>query len=163
MSRLLRQPGLLGLISAILMMATELLIIKQQANAAGWILPIQSAILGLGILISLSITRSKASEKPGFMELFQSGFRHFIAVTLAMVLFTYVNQKQHPEYAKQVAQEQRMQLEQTGRYTGSQLDELTREAEKQFVTVAIYGTVFRYLIMGAVFAAVGSLALSRKK
>ncbi len=145
------------------MLSFELWIIWLNKESAKWILPIQIAIMGAGIVLSIFIYKKTQQGPIGFLDLFQSGFRHFIAATLVMVMFTYINQKQHPEYAKQVALEQRVQLANTGKYTLAQLNEMTKEAEKQFITVAIYGTVFRYLILGAVFAAVSSLAFSRKR
>lgn len=163
MPRLLRHPAVHGLISALLMIVVELRIIEQHQGSAGLILPLQAGILGVGVLLSIYAAKRSTPAGLSFLELFQSGFRHFIVVTLAMVLFTFIHQKQHPEYAKQVAQEQRAEWETTKKYTVAQLDEMMSQTEKQFVTVAIYGTVFRYLMLGAVYTAVGGLVFSRKK
>ena len=53
-------------------------------------------------------------------------------------------------------------LNKVDRVVKRRFDELVKEAEKQYPTRYISATVFGYLIMGAVFAAAGSMAFARK-
>jgi hypothetical protein len=57
---------------------------------------------------------------------------------------------------------QRTLLIETKKYTPDQVEELVKEAEKQYPVRYISATVFGYLFMGAVFAAAGSVVLARK-
>ena len=79
-----------------------------------------------------------------------------------MVIFTIFILWKHPEFAKEEAAHQRTLLIETKKYTPDQIEELVREAEKQYPVRYISAAVFGYLFMGAVFAAAGSALFARK-
>ena len=88
-------PAIKAVITAGLMIVASLLIDKWHEVLD---LRIQYLVYLLylgGIIWSLMATRGN------FGQLFSTGFRHFIVVTILMVCFTYVFVKTHPELALQ--------------------------------------------------------------
>ncbi|MFM7671767.1 MAG: DUF4199 domain-containing protein [Bacteroidota bacterium] len=162
MNRFLTHPAFRGALTASVMIITGILLKETGKAAESWSQYLMFAIYAIGIGWSIWIAKKDPKNPGRFGSLFQQGFRHFIVTALIMVGFTIYLLWRHPEFAREEAQYQRTLLIETKKYTPDQIDELVKEAEKQYPTRYISASVFGYLIMGVVFAAAGSVVLARK-
>lgn len=127
----------------------------------------QYAVYGLyaiGIVWTL-ITYSRSGEFTGaFGDSFNQGFRCFIVVTLIMVIFTFVFTKLHPEFSVESAKAYKEELiKKPGDKTPAEIEEAVTAYQKGYTMALVYGSIFGYLIIGAVVTAVTSLILTRRK
>ena len=162
MHRIVHHPAFRGVLTAVVMIIAGILLKDTGTAEASWAQYLMFSIYAAGIGWSIWIAKKEPNNPGRFGSLFQQGFRHFIVTALIMVGFTVYLMWRHPEFAREEAQYQRTLLIQTKKYTPDQIDELVLEAEKQYPTRYISATVFGYLIMGAVFAAAGSVVFARK-
>lgn len=162
MHRFIQHPAFRGVITALVMIITGILLQQTGTATASWSQYLMYAIYATGIGWSIWVAKKDSNNSGSFGSLFQQGFRHFIVTALIMVGFTIFLMWKHPEFAREEAQYQKTLLIETKKYTPDQIDELVIEAEKQYPTRYISATVFGYLIMGAVFAAAGSVVFARK-
>lgn len=162
MLRSLSHPATRGFLTAIAMMGCSQLLMNGSLSKYNGARYLVFLIYALGIGWTLLSARKDPSNHGRFGQLFQQGFRHFAVTSLCMVGFTVFVFWKHPEYAKQEAEYQRSLLIETKKYTPAQIDELVIQAEKQYPVRHISATVFGYLMLGAVFTAVGSGLLARK-
>jgi hypothetical protein len=95
-------PLMKGLITAFAMIAFSLM--------AFYFLPVQSplhflvyAIYAIGIIWTLLAYRNSPAYTGKFGDSFNVGFRCFIIATLIMVLYTFIFNKMHPEFAEESA------------------------------------------------------------
>ena len=163
MNRYLNHPATRGALTGLALILTGWSINKFDLKSNTFIGYLPFLIYALGIGWSLWTARSNPDRTGSFGDLFQQGFRHFAATSLVMVIFTIGVLWRHPEYAREEAEYQRTLLIETKKYTPDQINELVVQAEKQFPIRHISATVFGYLFMGAIFTAVGSMLLARKK
>ncbi len=161
-TRILAHPGFRGTITGILMILAGILLKETGLQEAAWSQYLLFALYALGIGGSIWIAKKDPTNKGSFGSLFQQGFRHFVVTSLVMAGFTIFLMWRHPEFAREEAQYQRTLLIETKKYTPDQIEELTAQAEKQYPLRYISAAVFGYLIMGAVFAAAGSIVFARK-
>ena len=153
-------PLIIGLITGVLMVILTLGLFysKQPANT-----PLQFLaypIYAGGIMWTL-ISYSRSADFTGkFSGLFGQGFRCFIMVTLIMVVFTGVFSMMHPEFAVEAATYYRESLLKDHNKTPAEIEELVK---KQYTTGVVSITIFRYLIIGALFTAAGSGILMKRK
>ena len=162
MNRYIHHPAFRGALTALVMIAAGILLKETGTATEPWSQYLMFALYASGIRWSIWIAKKDPTNPGRFGSLFQQGFRHFIVTSLIMVGFTIYLLWSHPEFAREEAQYQRTLLVETKKYTPDQIDELVLEAEKQYPTRYISATVFGYLIMGAVFAAAGSVVFARK-
>ena len=156
-------PLIKGVITGVLMVILTLLLFysKQPANT-----PLQFLaypIYAGGIMWTL-ISYSRSPDFTGrFPGLFGRGFRCFIMVTLIMVVFTGVFSVMHPEFSEEAATYYRESLLKDHNKTPAEIEELVSGVKKQYTTGVVSITIFRYLIIGALFTAAGSGILMKRK
>lgn len=163
MLRILNHPAGRGALTGLAMILAGVLLKETGMQNESWAQYLLFILYAAGIGWTLWVAQKNPTLTGRFGGLFQQGFRHFAVTALVMVLFTVSLIWRHPEYAKEEAAYQRTLLVETKKYTPDQIDELVREAEKQYPVRYISATVFGYLFMGAVFAAAGSLLFAHKK
>lgn len=124
-------------------------------------------VIYMGGVIWAVIDYAKSRDFTGgnFAEHFGQGFRCFIIVTLIMVAFTTVFSMMHPEFAEDAAKTYKEQLIKEKNTLPAQIDEQVAKVKKQYTTAVVSITIFRYLILGALFsaAASGGLILIRRR
>lgn len=156
-------PAVKGLITALIMIATALIIDAQKDTTDPRIQYLIFIVYGIGIIWTLLSFRLSASFTGRFTELFGQGFRCFIIVTLVMVIFTAVFIRMHPEFAEQEAAYQKEQLIKTKDKTPVEIDDLVAKVKKQYPVRYISASIFGYLIVGAAITAAASALLTRRK
>jgi len=153
-----------GIITGILMAAFTWLLYYTQLPPRSPLQFLAYALYAGGILWTLiSYSRSPAFTAK-FSELFGQGFRCFIIVTLIMVAFTTVFSLMHPEFAAEAANYYKEELIKEGNKTPNEIEEMIAGVKKQYTTSVVSVTIFRYLIVGALFTAAGAgLIILRRK
>jgi Protein of unknown function (DUF4199) len=124
------------------------------------------AVYAIGIVWTLVAYRNSPAFTGKFGESFGVGFRCFIVATLVMVVYTFVFNKLHPEFAEEAARlykEQQLAIKNNSKTP----DEIVADAARYkngYAMAVVYGSIFGYLIIGAaVTAAVSGLLTSRNK
>lgn len=157
-------PLIKGIITAIVMIAVSL--------ATFYSLPASSplhylvfAVYAIGIIWTLVAYRNSPAYSGKFGESFNNGFRCFIIATLLMVLFTFIFNKLHPEFAEESARlykEQQLAIKNTSK-TPADIDAEAIRYKNGYAMAIVYGSIFGYLIIGAAVTALGSLLITRRK
>jgi hypothetical protein len=155
-------PALKGLITAALMIGLSLFTFYTLAPDS----PLHYLVFGvyaLGIVWTL-IAHLKAAENTGrFWSYFNAGFRCFVVVILLMVLYTFVFNKMHPEFAEESAGIYKKELIASATSkTPTEIDDAVASYKKGYTMAVIYGSIFTYLIIGVVVTALTSLILTRR-
>ncbi|NOT52699.1 MAG: DUF4199 domain-containing protein [Chitinophagaceae bacterium] len=121
-------------------------------------------LYGLGIIWTLVAYRQSVEFTGKFTDLFFRGFRCFIIVTLLMVIFTFVFNKMHPEFAAESTEAYRQELIKNPPkdMLPSEMDKAVTQYKNNYNTVLIYGSIFGYLIIGAGVTALISGLLTRR-
>ncbi|NDF98138.1 MAG: DUF4199 domain-containing protein [Chitinophagia bacterium] len=153
-------PALIGFISSLLMIASLLGGYYQfitsgetaQLIAYGW--------YGAGIMATLLLHGANAK---GFGGKFSLGFRCFIVVTLALVLFTYLFNTLHPETAQQAAIALRAEMIKANNRTPDEIERDVNLFREGFATMVVSRSIFGYLMFGALVTAMGSFILTLRK
>ncbi len=155
-------PAIKGLITALVMIASTLLIDQYKDQIDPRLQYLVYVIFAAGIIWTLISFKRSGSFTGKFAELFGQGFRCFIIVTLAMVSFTYVYIRLHPELAEEEAKNTIAYYQEKGDKTPPEIEEIGKKAKKQYPIAAVSLSIFRYLIMGAFLTAASSLLLIRR-
>jgi uncharacterized membrane protein len=155
-------PLVKGIITGVLLVAFTLTLFYTNAAESNWKYLIY-VLYALGIVWSLVGYSHSAAFTGRFADLFGQGFRCFIIVTLIMVAFTIIFNKQHPEFAEEAAQYFRKDPVATKSKTPAEIEKMAEEIKKQYPTSIVSLTIFGYLITGAIFTAAGSALLMRRK
>ena len=123
------------------------------------------AIYALGIVWTLIAYRNSTAFTGKFGDSFNAGFRCFIVATLLIVVYTFIFSKMHPEFAEESAKLYKEQLvaDKTGSKTPDDITADVARYKKGYSMAVVYGTIFGYLIIGALVTALGSLLINRKK
>lgn len=121
------------------------------------------AIYASGIIWTLIAYRNTTAWSGDFGNNFSVGFKCFIVTTLLMVLYTFVFNKIHPEFAENAARLFKEQQLFENNKLPDEIDADTARYKNGYATAVVYGSIFGYLIIGAVVTAVGSLILTRRK
>ena len=158
----LNSAAVRGLLTGLAMILVGILLKETSLQDKEWSRYLLFMIYAAGITWTIWLAKKNPAITGTFGSLFQQGFRHFAVTALTMVIFTIFILWKHPEFAKEEAAHQRTLLIETKKYTPDQIEELVREAEKQYPVRYISAAVFGYLFMGAVFAAAGSALFARK-
>jgi hypothetical protein len=156
------KPAIKGMITAILMIVVILLsfhqVIPDKLSPENFVY----ILYGAGIAWTL-IAYNKQSDFTGkFKDNFSQGFKTFIVITLIMAVFTFVFNYLHPEFAKESAQKFKTEMIQENKKTPAEIETATVDFEKQFPVMILSGSIFGYLIFGAVVTLVTSLFLTRR-
>jgi hypothetical protein len=159
-------PLFKGVITSVLMISAALMMYYTNQPAGSPLQYLTYILYAGGIMWTLLEYSRSPAYKGKFGELFGQGFRCFIVVTLAMVIFTAVFTIMHPEMAEESAGLFREDLVKRGDRLPKQIDQEVKTYKDQFVTRLVSIMVFGYLIMGAIFtvaASAGVLLLTRRK
>jgi hypothetical protein len=156
-------PAIKGLITAVLMIAISLFTF--------YTLPPRSplhylvfAVYAVGIIWALTAQRNAPENTGTFWACFNAGFRCFIVAILIMVVYTFVFNKMHPEFALESSQAYKMELVITAKdKTTSEIEDAVASYKKGYAMALVYGSIFGYLIIGVAVTAVTSALLTRRK
>jgi hypothetical protein len=152
-----------GLITAAIMISVSLLTFYNLPSNS----PIHYVIYGVyagGIVWTLIAHKLSPAYTGTFTNNFNAGFRCFIIVTFLMVAFTFIFNKLHPEFAKESAKAYKEYLlkEKNTDKTPDAIEDEVKRYEKGYATTLVYGSIFGYLIIGAIVTASISLLLIRR-
>ena len=143
-----------GLVTGLLMIAVSLSLYYSGVPAESqWQFSIY-AIYIAGVTWSIDSFCSRGEKNDGFGNLFLQGFRCFIVVTLLMVIFTWVFNKMHPEFANQMADAMRTDLQKGGNKTPAEIDTEITKMKNYYLPMLVSTAVFGYLLLGAIISAV---------
>jgi hypothetical protein len=155
-------PAIKGTITSVLMIAVILLsfhqIIPDKLSPENFVY----ILYGAGIAWALIAYQNQPDFTGKFKDNFAQGFKTFMVITLIMSVFTFVFNYQHPEFAKESAQKFKTEMIQENKKTPAEIETATAEFEKQFSVMILSGSIFGYLIFGAVVTLVTSLFLTRR-
>ena len=156
-------PALKGLITAILMIITAVVIDQQRNHTDPRIQYVIFFIYAAGIIWSVLAFAQSGKGTGKFAQLFGQGFRCFIIVTICMVIFTFIFIKMHPEFAVLEAQHQREELVKLKDKTPLEIEDMVSTVKKQYTLRYLSASIFGYLIIGAGISAAISALLTRRK
>ncbi len=158
-------PALKGLITGLIMIGIALGVYYSDQPPGSRLQYFIYAVYGSGIIWTLFAYRRSVSFTGKFVDLFAQGFRCFIVVTLMMVLFTFVFNKMHPEFAEESTEAYRQELlkKPPKDMLPPDIDKAVVQYKNSYNTVLVYGAIFGYLIIGAGVTAVVSAILTRRK
>ena len=152
-----------GLITGILMISLTILSFYTQQTYNS---PIQFSIYAIyiGGIIWTLFSFSRSSENTNkFSRYFLEGFKCFIAVTLLMVIFTFIFNKMHPEFKDQLAVSYKEDLIKEGNNTPAEIEASILKMKDYYLTILISRTIFAYLFLGGVITAGVSLVFTKRK
>lgn len=156
-------PALKGLITAVLMISTMLVLFNQADNISPILKYVVYFIYGLGIMWTLIEYRKSTAFTGKFASTFNQGFKCFIVVTLCIALFYWVFNYMHPEFREKMGELLKNDL---SKLTGdkqmlpAQIDEEVLTFKKQYALKLVSGAIFGYLIIGAAVTAAASFVLT---
>lgn len=159
-------PLVKGMITGVTMAALTLGLYYADAPALPVFQILLYVIYAAGIAWTLLSYYRSTAYTGKFGDLFSQGFRCFIIVVLIMTAFTGIFSAVHPEFAEAESQRYKEYLLDTKKKdkTPAEINEMTVAYKKHYTTSLIYTSIFRYLIVGAFFTAVGAgLSLTRRK
>jgi amino acid permease len=155
-------PAIKGLITAILMIIVALIIFYTNQPVDSKLEYLVYIIYAGGITWTLLSYRQSDTYTGKFGDLFNQGFRCFIVVTLSMVIFTAAFSKLHPEFAEEAGENYRKELVMKGNKTDAEIDEIVKNAKKQYTLQLISMAIFGYLIIGAIATVAVSAFLTKR-
>ena len=148
---MIRNPMAKALITALTMMATALIINYRLNNQPGNWQYLAYLIYAAGIGWVM-IPHAKANHfNLSFGQLFSSGFRCFILVTLLMVAFTYAFLRSKPEIRQEAMDSYRNELAKQPDLTPAEAEKNLSGATKYFDLMMLSMAIFGYLFTGALF------------
>jgi apolipoprotein N-acyltransferase len=157
-------PLIKGIITAVAMIAFNL--------TAFYTLPAGSklhfllfGIYATGIIWTLIGYRNSPSFTGKFGDSFNSAFKCFIVATLIMIVYTFIFNKSHPEFARDSAKlykEEQLRQKDNSK-TPDEIEAATVRYEKGYTMAVVYGSIFGYLLIGAAVAAFASLIITKRK
>jgi Protein of unknown function (DUF4199) len=159
----LSSPQVKGIITGLAMVLISLVFFYQFRNEDSLAQYLVYGVYATGIVWTL-FTYSKSEAFTGrFADNFQQGFKCFIIVVLIMVVFTFIFQRMHPEFAAEYAEVYRQDLIKKGGKAPGDIQAEVDNALKNFSTLMIFSAIFGYLIIGAVVTAALSAMLIKRK
>jgi hypothetical protein len=156
-------PLIIGLVTSLLMGGVLYWIYDSKKDINYQLQYLIYIIFGLGIAASLLVYYKSPSFTGKFGDLFLSGFRCFVIVTLVMVAMTAFLTNRHPEYREEAAVSQREYMVQARDNTPAEIDEAINTFKKQYMSRQVSAAIFRYLISGALITAIVSALLTRRR
>jgi Protein of unknown function (DUF4199) len=153
-------PLIKGLITAVVMIGFSLIAYYfiPPTSPLHWLV---YAIFALGISWTLISWKKSPAYTGKFGDSFNTGFRCFIVATLLMTLYSFTFNKMHPEFAEQSAQlykEQQLAKKDNSK-TPVEIEEEASRYKNGYAMAVVYGSIFGYLIIGAVVTAAASFML----
>ena len=155
-------PLIKGIITAIVMICVSIATFYglPQSSPLHYIV---FAIYAIGIIWTLITYRNSPAWSGKFVDSFSTGFKCFIVATLLMVLYTFIFNKIHPEFAENSARLFKEQQLKEHNKMPDEIDTDTARYKNGYATAVVYGSIFGYLIIGAAVTAVASLIITRRK
>lgn len=120
-------------------------------------------VYAAGIVWTIHAFTRQEENTHKFGALFLQGFKCFIAVTLLMVVFTFVFNKMHPEFKNEMVKAYTEDLVKKGNSTPAEIVKNIESAKDYYLTMLISGAIFGYLIIGAIITATTSLLYLKRK
>ena len=157
-------PLIKGIITAVAMIAVSL-VTYYTLPATSPLHYLVFAVYAIGIIWTLVSYRNSPVYSGKFGESFNNGFKCFIVATFLMVLYTFAFNKMHPEFAEESARlykEQQLTIKNSSK-TPDDIDAEAIRYKNGYAMAVVYGSIFGYLIIGAVVTALGSLIITRRK
>jgi hypothetical protein len=152
-----------GLITGLMMIGLTLILFYTHQSFNSPLQYFIYVIYATGIIFSLIAFSRSDNYSNKFGKLFAEGFKCFIAVTLLMVVFTFIFNKLHPEFKIELASAYRQDLIKQGNTTPAEIDESILKMKDYYLTILISRTIFAYLFLGAVITAAASFFFIRRK
>ena len=154
-------PTIKGVITAATMIVLSLIVIKITKSING---PYQYAVYSIylaGILWTLFAFKKTGSHS--FKEFFSEGFKCFIVVTLLMVAYTFMLHHFNTQFRDEYIAIMKDDMEKAHDKTPLEIENMVTDTKSKFTTVITSGSVFIYLVLGALITAIGSGFLSEKR
>ena len=146
------------------MVAVGLLIYVNKVGEHSALNYLAHLIYGLGIVWTV-FSFAKENRTAGFKELFQQGFKCFIAATLVLAVYTFLYFKfNEAEIDKVVELAKQERLKTATDRTPAEIEVEAQQTKKYYIPFQVSGMVFSNLLIGAVvtMATAGSLYLRNK-
>lgn len=157
---MIRTPMAKALITAAAMMATALFIDYRMKSEPGNWQYLAYLIYAAGIGWTM-IPHARANQfELRFGQLFTSGFRCFILVTLLMVAFTFAFLRFRPEIKQQAMESYRNEMTQQPDLTPAEAEKNLNGAIKYFDIMMLSMAIFGYLSTGALFTLLVALFIT---
>lgn len=120
------------------------------------------AIYLTGIVYQLYIFHQKQSN-PSFKAYFNEGFKFFVLITLALVIYSWIFYKFNPQIMEEGIASNNEMLRTQGNKTEAEIAANAEQLRKIYLPVMISLTTIKYLFLGALSTAVTTVVLLRKK
>lgn len=154
-----------GFITGILMVATGIIIYLNKMPENTPFNYIAQLLYGLGIVWSITSYAARNKAIP-FKELFQQGFKCFIAATLILALYTFVYLKMNEAEIDKVVEKAKLERIKTAKdRTPAEIDNEAEQTRKYYIPFQVSIMVFSNLFTGVIvtMATAGALYLRNKK
>jgi len=162
---MIRNTAIKALITAAAMMVVALVIDRYFRTQAPGLQYLAYLIYAAGIAWVMIPPALAGGRSPGFGQLFSTGFRCFVLVTLLMVAFTWLFMKMRPEIKSESLSEIRKELSKQPDLTPDDAEKNMDRATKYYDVMMVSMAIFGYLSTGALITALLALVISvfRKK
>ncbi|MBS1755672.1 MAG: DUF4199 domain-containing protein [Bacteroidetes bacterium] len=114
------------------------------------------------VIWSLLSFKSADSDTLKFKDYFSEGFKTFVVITLLMVIFTYVFYKFNPQILEDGIKLNNELLQKQGDHTPAEIEANSKKLRDIFLPMMTAINTLKYLIIGALVAAIGAGFLSQK-
>ncbi len=152
-----------GLITGLLMIAMSLIFFYTGVPVESpWQYSIYLLYAG-GITWSIYSFSGSADKNNTFANCFLQGFKCFVVITLLMVVFTYLFNKMHPEFADKMLSAYRTDLVKEGNKTPAEIDAELTKMKNYYLPMMVSTAVFGFLLVGAAITGVASFLFMNRK
>lgn len=152
-----------GMLTGLLMIGLSVFFFYTQSPADSPYQYIIYIVYAAGIVWTVYDFNKNTDQPHKFGTYFSQAFKCFIVVTLLMVLFTFVFNKLHPEFKEQIALAYKNDLIKKGNSTPAEIDSAIGRMKNYYIVVLLAGSIFSYLLIGAVVSLITSLMFMRRK
>lgn len=127
-----------------------------------WINYLPYGIMALGLIVGVYIYGKSIAFNAGFGKLFTFGFKASAILTLLVIAFQGVFFNLFPEYIDKSYDAIREQMVNEGKMDVSQIDLTLTTLRKFFWLFLIGGSIFGFMVTGAIGSIIGSLITPKK-
>ena len=162
---MIRNTAVKALITAAAMMVVALVIDQYFRNQARSLQYLAYLVYAAGIAWVMIPPAHASRQSLGFGQLFSTGFRCFVLVTLLMVVFTWLFMKMRPEIKSESLTEIRKELSRQPDLTPDDAEKNMNRAIKYYDVMMVSMAIFGYLSTGALITVLLALGITvfRKK
>jgi len=153
-----------GLIVGCLIIVLQLFffyVLKQQTNSRYQF--IVYAVFAASILWSVLSFAKSATATAKLSEYFSTGFKTFIAITLLIVLYTFIFYSIHTEIRDAEMALNNKLLQQEGNHTSMEIEANAKQLKSIFMPMMLGITTFLYLLLGSVITLLSSIVIIQLK